>query len=486
MKKVIFPLFIAVAGAAIALFADKAFFNDKGTAQKATVTFQNAPVQTVNYSGPTAVPGDFTTAAEVSLNAVVHIKTTITTHATRSNDPFYNWFFGSPNMPHGQMGSGSGVIINKDGYVVTNNHVIRDAEKIEVTLNDKRSFVAEVIGTDPQTDIALLKIRETELPFLNYGNSDAVKIGEWALAVGNPFNLTSTVTAGIISAKGRNINIIQNDPSKGLFPIESFIQTDAAVNPGNSGGALVNTRGELIGINTAIASQTGSYAGYSFAVPVNIVKKVVADLLEFGSVQRAFIGVSIRDIDADFAEEMGIKNLNGVYVNGLNAGGAGESAGIKVGDVITKVENNSVKNIAELQEQISKYRPGDKVIVSVIRDEKDVPLTMVLKNKNNETAVVKTEVNNKELISALGANFETLSKEEMTKLKITNGIKVSNLHAGKFAAAGIREGFIILSVDKKKINSLEELEQSLKAKSGGVLIEGIYPNGVKAYYGFGL
>jgi Do/DeqQ family serine protease len=486
MKKFFLTLLVAFVGGSLTILADKWINPKEKSMGNNTVTFQNAPVQAVSYSGPATVPGDFTEAAEVSLNAVVHIKTTITTHATKNNDPFYNWFFGNPNMPHGQMGSGSGVIINKDGYVVTNNHVIRDADKIEVTLNDKRSYAAEIIGTDPQTDIALLKIRETELPFLIYGNSDQVRIGEWALAVGNPFNLTSTVTAGIISAKGRNINIIQNDPSKGLFPIESFIQTDAAVNPGNSGGALVNTRGELIGINTAIASQTGSYAGYSFAVPVNIVKKVVADLLEFGSVQRAFIGVSIRDIDAEFAEEMGIKNLNGVYVNGLNTGGAGEAAGIKVGDVITKVENNPVKNIAELQEQISKYRPGDKVTVSVIRDGKDTPLTMVLKNKNNETVMNKAEVTNKELISSLGANFETITKEEMSKLKITNGIKVSNLHAGKFAAAGIREGFIILTIDKKKINTLEELESTLKAKTGGVLIEGIYPNGVKAYYGFGL
>ncbi len=385
-----------------------------------------------------------------------------------------------------QQGSGSGVIISKDGYIVTNNHVVHGADKIDVILNDKRSYEAEIIGTDPQTDLALVKIKEKDLPILTYANSDQVKVGEWALAVGNPFNLTSTVTAGIISAKGRNINILENDPEKGMFPIESFIQTDAAVNPGNSGGALVNTNGELIGINSAIASQTGSYSGYSFAIPVNIVKKVVADLIEFGTVQRAFIGVSIRDIDAKFAEEKEIKNLNGVYVNGLTDGGAGEDAGVKVGDVIIKIENNPVRNVAELQEQIGKYRPGDKVNVVVIRNSKEMGLAVTLKNKDGNLGVIKKENRSATTLASLGASFETLSKEEMRKLGIQNGLKISRLENGKLAAAGIKPGFIITSIDKKKITDISDIENILQTKAGGVLIEGVYPNGIRAYYGFGM
>jgi S1-C subfamily serine protease len=336
--------------------------------------------------------------------------------------------------------------------------------------------------------LALLKIEEKNLPYLTYGNSDDVKVGQWVLAVGNPFNLTSTVTAGIVSAKGRNINVLEGDPNRGMFPIESFIQTDAAVNPGNSGGALVNTRGELVGINSAIASNTGSYAGYSFAIPVNMVKKVIKDLLEFGTVQRAYIGVSIRDIDNRLAEEKGIKEFKGVYVSGITDDGAAANAGIQEGDIIMKVGDSEVNSSPELQEQVGKYRPGDKVEVTVMRDAKAISLPVILKNKNNTTTLFvreKEKVNQGDQINFLGATFSQVSDEEKIKLRIRSGLKILKLSAGKLASSGIKEGFIITSVDKRPINSPEDLK-FLETKKGGVLIEGVYPNGFRAYYGFGL
>ena len=482
MKKNISTLLFVVLGSASVLFIDRYFFNS--STKVLPEQYYSPPVKFV--SNGTNPISDFTLAAEQSLNTVVHIKTISEEQVNNlSYDPFRHFFYGTPQNRI-QQGSGSGVIISKDGYIVTNNHVINGSSKIEVVLNDKRSFTAEVVGKDPQTDLAVLKIDQSDLPFIYYGNSDLVKVGEWALAVGNPFNLTSTVTAGIISAKGRNINLLENDPSSGIFPIESFIQTDAAVNPGNSGGALVNTNGELIGINTAIASQTGSYSGYAFAIPVNIVKKVVADLIEFGSVQRAFIGVSIRDIDSKFAAEKRIKNLNGVFVNGTTSGGAGEIAGVKQGDIITKIENNPVKNVAELQEQIGKYRPGDKINVSINRKDEELILELTLRNKEGNLGIIRKLEKKIEGATNLGASFEELSKEELKKYGLTSGLKVSKLEKGKLAAAGIQNGFIITSVDRKKIGSIQDLESAIKEKEGGVLIEGVYPNGVKAYYGFGL
>jgi S1-C subfamily serine protease len=310
-----------------------------------------------------------------------------------------------------------------------------------------------------------------------------VKVGQWALAVGNPFNLTSTVTAGIISAKGRSINALEANASRGSYPIESFIQTDAAVNPGNSGGALVNTAGELIGINSAIASNTGSYAGYSFAVPVNIVKKVMADLLEFGTVQRAFIGVSIREIDNKLAEEKNLNQYQGVYVAGLTEGGAADIAGVKEGDIITKIGDAKVNSSPELQEQVSNYRPGDKINVTVIREGKEKVLALMFKNKNNNTDLMKKE--KLSVVKALGAVFEPVTQDEMRRLRIANGIKIKQLGEGKLANSGIKEGFIITSIDKKTVTDVDDLN-FLESKKGGVLIEGVYPNGFRAYYGFGL
>ena len=483
MKKLLSTLLVAAIGGTTAIYLQQKFFKEDAFASN---SINNAPVRFVSSGGTSINAPDFTQAAEASVNSVVHIKTKVEEKYDQLNyDPFHQLFYGQPQQ-RVQQGSGSGVIIDKNGFIVTNNHVIAGANEIQVILNDKRTYTAELIGADPQTDLALIKIKEKDLPFMPYGNSDHVKIGEWCLAVGNPFNLNSTVTAGIISAKGRNINILENDPAHGMFPIESFIQTDAAVNPGNSGGALVSTTGELIGINSAIASQNGAYIGYSFAIPVNIVKKVVADLAELGVVQRAFIGVSIRDIDAKFAEEKGLKNLQGIYVSGLSENGSAEQAGIELGDVITKVEDIEVNNVSELQEQVGKYRPGDKIKVSVIRNGNEMALPLVLKNKEGNIGIVKKEKPVEKPILTLGAAFEEVTKEDLAKLRITNGVRISKLQNGKLAAAGIREGLIITTIDKKKINTIEDLENLLKNKQGGVLIEGVYPNGMRAYYGFGL
>ncbi len=483
MKKLLSTLLVAAIGGTAAIYVNQKFFGSEAHASNAVT---NIPVRFVSSGGMSMNAPDFVQAAEASVNSVVHITTKMEEKYDQLNyDPFHQLFYGQPQQRI-QQGSGSGVIIDKNGFIVTNNHVIAGANEIMVILNDKRTYTAELIGTDPQTDLALLRIKEKDLPFMPYGNSDNVKIGDWCLAVGNPFNLNSTVTAGIISAKGRNINILENDPAHGMFPVESFIQTDAAVNPGNSGGALVSTTAELIGINSAIASQNGAYIGYSFAIPVNIVKKVVADLAELGIVQRAFIGVSIRDIDAKFAKEKGLKNLSGVFVSGLSENGSAEQAGIQLGDVITKIEEIGVKNVSELQEQVSKYRPADKIKVSLVRDGKEMTLTLVLKNKEGNIGIVKKEKPADKPEFTFGAAFEPLSKEEMNKLKITNGVRVAKLQNGKLAAAGISEGLIITSIDKKKVNTIEDIENMLKNKHGGVLIEGVYPNGTRVYYGFGL
>lgn len=318
---------------------------------------------------------DFVDASEKSLDAVVHIKTKM--QVGQINDPVYRFFYGNKVLE--QQASGSGVVISEDGYIITNNHVVADANSIEVTLNNSETFTAELVGTDPSTDLALLKIDGKNLSPLVFGNSDDVKVGEWALAVGNPFNLTSTVTAGIVSAKARNINILHGDYEKQVFPIESFIQTDAAVNPGNSGGALVNSTGELIGINTAIASKTGSYSGYSFAIPSNLVKKVAADLLKYGSVQRGFIGVNLAEINTSMLKEMSLPNLDGVMVAGVMPNGGADEAGLTPGDVILAVGNIKVNSIPSLQEQIGKYSPGDEIPFTIRRDQETLTKSIKLK-----------------------------------------------------------------------------------------------------------
>ena len=338
-------------------------------------------------------------AAEAAVHGVVHVKTKA--YREGSGNPFYDFFFGyrDDGEPEPVLGYGSGVILTSDGYIVTNNHVIEGSEEVEVILNDKRSFDAEIIGTDPNTDLAVLKIRENNLPILRFGDSDALRLGEWVLAVGNPYNLTSTVTAGIVSAKARNINILRGE---GLsLSIESFIQTDAAVNPGNSGGALVNTNGDLVGINAAIASRTGAFTGYSFAIPVSIVKKVVEDIIEYGAVQRAVLGVIITELDAEAARKNNIDNITGVLVTGLRQNGAAIDAGIKVNDVITAVNGVPVNSPSELQEQVSRYRPNDKIGVTINRGNKIIQDGCCAAEPSGGTGIVERQ----EDISSLGASF---------------------------------------------------------------------------------
>ncbi len=477
-KAISFLLIAGLGGAAGAYIYSSSSSTGFSISQKNNSS--NAGVQYVNM--PNAVDAalpDFTKAADMTVHAVVHVKTFYSNKSMGFNPFGYNPFdlWGRPQQAPQQESSGSGVIITDDGYIVTNNHVVENAEKVEVTLNDNRTFSAKVVGTDPSTDLALLKIDEKGLPYVPYGNSDNLKVGEWVMAVGNPFNLTSTVTAGIVSAKARNIGILPDQ-----FKIESFIQTDAAVNPGNSGGALVNTRGELVGINSAIASNTGSYTGYSFAIPVNLVRKVMDDLVEFGNVQRGFIGVSIRDVDSKLADEKGLKETQGIYVAGLSEGGAASEAGLKEGDIITKVGEVSVNSTPQLQEQIGRFRPGDKVNVTVMRDGTEKTFAVVLRNKDGDTRVVK----NDQVLNLLGGTFENISKDDQAKLGIQGGVKISKLLPGKLRSAGIREGFIITSIDKKPVRTMEDIDNALKTKQGGVLVEGIYPNGLRAYYGFGI
>lgn len=476
LKTGLFTLLVALVGGFIALWTYTRYFDNPRI-----LTVQQE--QSMRYASlPTTGPGelpDLTFAAENSVHAVVHIKVTQKGGYYSSNNIF-DYFFG--NGPRSQQepirqGVGSGVIISPDGYIVTNNHVVDEADEISVVLNDKREFKAKLIGTDPSTDIALVKIDASGLPTLRFSNSDNLKLGEWVLAVGNPFNLTSTVTAGIVSAKSRDIGI---NPDQ--MRIESFIQTDAAVNPGNSGGALVNTRGELVGINTAIASQTGSYSGYSFAIPSNIVQKVVSDLKEYGDVQRALLNVNIGDVNADVAKKYNLDKIEGVFIGRVLPGGAAEVAGIQDNDVIISVDNVPVNSTAELQEQIGKHRPGDKVTLVIKRDNKKKPFNVTLRNKHGDTEIVKGDDTPDDIF---GAKFVAVSDRDKAELGIRYGVKISDLANGKFKDAGIKKGFIITQVNKSAVSDVEDLKRIIKNSRGGILVEGIYPNGEVAYYVFG-
>jgi Do/DeqQ family serine protease len=435
-----------------------------------------------------ASSNNFVKASETTVNSVVHVTTKVVTTQFQ-RDPFFEFFYG-PGAGgreferHGQ-GSGSGVIVTSDGYIVTNNHVIEDASEIEVTLNDNRKYAAKLIGADPSTDIAVLKIEESQLIPVPIGNSDALQIGEWVLAVGNPFNLTSTVTAGIVSAKARNINLL-SDRSRGkINSIESFIQTDAAVNPGNSGGALVNTNGELVGINTAIASQTGSYTGYSFAVPVNLVQKVMSDLIDYGIVQRGFLGVQISNITQELMEDKKLPNLSGVFVGGTVDGGSAEKAGIKEGDVILKIGSKVVNSVASLQEEVGKRRPGDQLSVTIRKQNgKENVIMITLRNEDGQTKLVsKAEVSKN---TALGASFERLTSKEKKELNISNGVKIKSLNAGKLKSLGLKEGMIITKVNNESIETVEQLTKKLNGANRGILLEILTESGRKDYIGFGL
>ncbi|MBN1388061.1 MAG: Do family serine endopeptidase [Bacteroidales bacterium] len=455
---------------------------------------------TVNEEGD-VVPLEFTDVAANVMPAVVHIKSTQVSRISGNQyrsvpDPFRDFFdddilerfFGPEfNNPRQQrelvprVGSGSGVIINSDGYIVTNNHVIDNADDIEVTLHDNRVYKARVIGTDPSTDLALIQIKGKGLPYIPFVNSDDVEVGEWVLAVGNPFNLNSTVTAGIVSAKARNINILQDQSA-----IESFIQTDAAINMGNSGGALVNLQGGLIGISTAIASPTGGYAGYGFAVPSNIVSKVVEDLLEYGSVQRGYLGLMIRSVDGNLALEEDLDITQGVYVDSITAESAAGEAGIKVGDVITRVDGSEVKSSSELLELIGRKRPGDKVDLTVNRAGHVKEYTVALRSREGTTGIIVTEPD--EILEVLGIELEDIDKNTARKLGIPGGVKITGLHSGKLRnTTDIREGYIITKVDGEQINSKDEFIRIMKDKEGGVMFEGVYEDypGIY-YYAFGI
>ncbi len=433
---------------------------------------------TIIKTGP-----DFTVAAENSIHAVVHIKTEFARKSSVYDDffglgnPFS--FFNPQENAYPLVATGSGVIIEADGYIITNNHVVQDANIITVTLNDKREFTAELIGTDASSDLALIKINASNLPKLNFGNSDQAKVGEWVLAVGNPFNLTSTVTAGIISAKARNLNILGNNSS-----VESFLQTDAAVNSGNSGGALVNINGDLIGINAAIASNTGSYSGYSFAIPSNIVKKVAEDLKKYGEVQRSFLGASFTEINNKLASDLNLKEIKGIYINSVDPKGAAAESEILKGDIIIELNGSQTNSYSIFKEFLAQHRPGDKIEAKILRDNKEMIKTIVLRNKNGTTAIVKKEEQN--IASMIGATLTPIDNRTKQLLRINNGLKVERVDNGLFKNAGIQEGFIVVSIDRRAIYKTEDIDNYLKNKKGGFTIEGFYLNGMKVIYAIGI
>lgn len=440
---------------------------------------------------------DFTSAAESTINGVVSIKSYATPRVNNYGsspysfgDPFLEYFFGGGSQQRRQqqqqtpkeqqLGLGSGVILSSDGYLVTNNHVIKDAERLEITLNDNRTFDATVVGTDAATDLALLKIDATGLPVIPMGNSDDLKVGEWVLAVGNPFGFTSTVTAGIVSAKARSLSGSRG----GQMSIESYIQTDAAVNPGNSGGALVNTNGQLVGINTAIYSQTGNYAGYSFAIPASIVTKVVADIKEFGTVQRAVLGISFRELSAALAKEHNISDINdGILVMEVMERSAAFDAGIEEGDVIIAINRQPTHTTAQLQEQMARLRPGAEVEITYIRAGEQHNAKATLRNSSGSTSVSKAGD-----FSDLGCAFKEVPAEELRRLGLKSGLKVAGLTDGKFRTAGIREGFIILDINGQRVtsaNDIEKIYSAVKDSSSDdkvLFITGVYPTGRKTYY----
>jgi len=428
---------------------------------------------------------DLTYAAERTVHSVVHVKVKqeVKNSIQEFGDPFFDFFFGQPRsfqQPEATTGAGSGVIISTDGYIVTNNHVIDNAAEIEVTLNDKRTFKAKVIGTDPSTDVALIKIEATDLQPITIGNSDNLKVGEWVLAIGNPFNLTSTVTAGIISAKAREMSGVITSERK----IESFIQTDAAINPGNSGGALVNTAGELVGINTAIASQTGSYIGYGFAIPTTIVSKVVRDLKDYGIVQRAVLGVKIANINDKLAKDKNLKTMDGAYVDDVVSNSSAKDAGIKQGDIIVAINDVRIKSVAELQEQVAAYRPGDNINVTVNRSNKEITLRVTLKNSSKNTNIVKAVD-----MDRLGATLEPLSTQTKQRLNYNGGLLVDEVQrGGLFAKAGIYKGFIILKINNKTVSSVKEVKEiytealNSEATDKVLLVTGINRAGIIKHY----
>ena len=422
-------------------------------------------------------PVDFTYAAEQTVHAVVHVRVRSTvTVGDEYDNPLFEFFYGNNarQQPRKVTGFGSGVIISPDGYIITNNHVVEDADSIQVTLNNNKTYYATLAGRDPDTDIALIRINEKNLPTVKYGDSDKLKLGEWVLAVGNPFNLTSTVTAGIVSAKGRSLDL------DGGYKIESFIQTDAALNMGNSGGALVNTKAELVGITAAIISPTGTYSGNSFAIPVNIVKKVVSDLMKYRKVQRAMMGVKIQTVTSDIAEKEKLNNVSGAYIASVNPGGSAEEAGLKANDVIVKFNDNVISTPADLQEAVSEHRPGDKINLTYIRNGKENTVSVVLKNIDGNTSVILESTGE----TVLGCKVAALTSQDKKKFTIDSGVKVIEVGEGKLKDIGIRKGTLITTINGKNVNNASEIRNATSDGENLSSIEGIQPDGTYFAYQF--
>lgn len=423
---------------------------------------------------------DFTFAAENSVEGVVQVKVIKRSAAPREATILEHFFgYGQPHtLPRESASSGSGVIISPDGYIVTNNHVVEGASECTVTMNNNKSFDAKIVGTDPVTDIALLKVEAADLPVIPIGSSEKLRLGEWVLAIGSPFNLRSTITAGIVSAKGRTL-----PDMSGEFKIESFIQTDAAVNPGNSGGALVNIKGELVGINTAIASNTGSYTGYSFAVPTAIVQKIVADIKEYGSVQRAMLGISMQELDGNLAKSAGIEgNFQGVYVAEVAYGGAAALAGVQRGDIIMAIDSTVVKSPSDIQEKINSFRPGESIVLSVYRNGDIKKLDVTLQGRGAGIAAAAADGS----IEILGAKIGKVSPELAKKLRIKGGAQIVSLSNGKFKDAGVKEGMVITYINQVPVSGPEEVAAIIGKARRSVLVEGVYPNGSVYFYGVGV
>ena len=474
-KGLITTLLVALFGALAGLFIYTRFLDrDKlvtGSEKEKQMIEENARYTSMV---PQTGVNDFTFAAEQTVHGVVHVKTKTTVSSSYSN-PLYEFFYGpGASQPREVRGFGSGVIVTADGYIVTNNHVIEEADEVDVTLNDKRTFAAEVIGRDPSTDIAVLKVKATGLPYIRFGNSDAIRLGEWVLAVGNPFNLTSTVTAGIVSAKGRSLGLLDNQ-----YRIESFIQTDAALNQGNSGGALVNVRGELIGISTAIISPSGAYAGNSFAVPASIVKKVYEDLKEFGEVQRGLMGVNITDVTSEIADRENLKAIKGVYLTGVIEDGAAKAAGLEERDVIIAINGEPVETTADLQEKVGRYRPGDKLEVTYLRKGKESKKNVVLRNIEGGTGVVAPGAQSS---SVFGATFTPLTAGEKSQFKITDGVKITSISDGRFRDLGFSKGTVIVDVNGQKVNSGSDIRRATSEGKSLTSVEGFTPDGTYFKY----
>ena len=477
MKKGIVTLLLAAVVGAAAAFAVVKLSSPSVQGTQVIVQDGAGQFRTVSLT-ETEYP-DFTYAAESAVDAVVYVKVTVKDVTRTAPSSIFDFFFGYEGTPREseRVGSGSGVFIRPDGFMVTNNHVIEGASKIEVTLNNNKTFEAQLIGTDPATDVALIKIDAQGLPVVPFGDSDNLRLGEWVLAIGSPYDLRSTITAGIVSAKGRSMPNYD-----GEFKIESFIQTDAAVNPGNSGGALVDKAGNLVGINTAIVSQTGSYTGYSFAIPSNIVRKIVSDLIDFGSVRRAMLGVTMRPMDDKLAKELKLSSPNGVYIVEVLKGSAADEAGIKVGDVIVAVDSVKVRNASAVQEQVNRFHPGDRTTVTVLRDGKEKILDVTFKG----TAAENGSVDEDGAVAFYGARIKEAPKETLEKLGIDHGVEIVSVGPGKIMDAGVSEGFVMMFVNDQPVSKPQDVMNIIKKSKRAVFVEGMTPYGRVSYFGFGI